>query len=283
MDVCQAMDTHNDLPYTYVKYQDGAGNPVASVTQSRVGYSGNNTLTPSFLLPATDEYIGDPFVISFNLPEQPLAGSVKMTFTPQNDISGVVDNNGARVITFSSSLESAGNHTISASVFSTFKQSSLVSSIVPDTPLVDGTKYTLTLEYQDSIGNPASSVEHARVSYVGSTTREPNLAEPLDNDIVPGTFLSRFTLLEDTLLNSAKIIITPANSNADGNGARELTLSTKFFLQGSYEINIVATNFDDMLSANDIIAPVPSFDLLDGQDYTFRLQYQDQPQIKNLF
>ena len=24
MDVCQAMDTHNDLPYTYVKYQDGA-------------------------------------------------------------------------------------------------------------------------------------------------------------------------------------------------------------------------------------------------------------------
>ena len=103
-----------------LKYQDGAGNPVASVTQSRVGYSGNNTLTPSFLLPATDEYIGDPFVISFNLPEQPLAGSVKMTFTPQNDISGVVDNNGARVITFSSSLESAGNHTLSASVFSTF-------------------------------------------------------------------------------------------------------------------------------------------------------------------
>ena len=31
-----------------------------------------------------------------------------------------------------------------------------------------------------------------------------------------------------------------------------------------------------MLSANDIIAPVPSFDLLDGQDYTFRLQYQDR-------
>ena len=104
-----------------MKYQDGAGNPVASVTQSRVGYSGNNTLTPNFLLPATDEYIGDPFVISFNLPEQPLAGSVKMTFTPQNDISGVVDNNGARVITFSSSLESAGNHTLSASVFSTVK------------------------------------------------------------------------------------------------------------------------------------------------------------------
>ena len=45
---------------------------------------------------------------------------------------------------------------------------------------------------------------------------------------------------------------------------------------GSYEINIVANDFDAMLSANDIIAPVPSFDLLDGQDYTFRLQYQDR-------
>ena len=98
----------------------------------------------------------------------------------------------------------------------------------------------------------------------------------LDNDVVPGTFLSRFTLLEDALLNSVKIVITPANSNADGNGARELILSTKFFLLGSYEINIVANDFDAMLSANDIIAPVPSFDLLDGQDYTFRLQYQDR-------
>ena len=32
MDVCQAMDTHNDLPYTYVKYQDGD-----SPTEKNVG------------------------------------------------------------------------------------------------------------------------------------------------------------------------------------------------------------------------------------------------------
>ena len=103
-----------------LRYQDRAGNPVASVTQPRVGYSGNNTLTPTFNLPETDAYIGDPFEIKFLLPEKPLPGSVKMTFTPQNDISGIADNTAARVITFSSELESTGNHTITATVLSTF-------------------------------------------------------------------------------------------------------------------------------------------------------------------
>ena len=53
-------------------------------------------------------------------------------------------------------------------------------------------------------------------------------------------------------------------------------MSTKYFLQGTYEANVVGSNFDAMLSANDIISPVPSVDLLDGADYTFRLEYQDR-------
>ena len=141
---------------------------------------------------------------------------------------------------------------------------------------MDGTKYSVTFEYQDSVGNPSSGVVHDRVSYVGSTTTDPILFEPAAYDVVPGTFLSRFTLPEDALINTAKIIVTPANSGVDSNGARELILSTKYFLQGTYEANVVGSNFDAMLSANDIISPVPSVDLLDGADYTFRLEYQDR-------
>ena len=273
--ITPAVDLLDGAVYNFtLEYQDRAGNPVASTINDRVGYSGNHTLTPTFIHPQSNAYVTDVFTISFKLPEEALSGTVKMTFTPRNDISGVADNNAARVIVFHSDFELVGTHTVTTSDFLTFQSNGKIASITPLTNLIDGTKYDVTLSYQDRVGNPISEVSHNEITYVGTFTTNPAMSEPLSSDVVPSTFFSTFTLFEDALTQSIKFTITPADTGVDGNGVRELILTDK--LQGKYVIAITGSNFETMLDNNVIIAPFPVNPLVDGAEYSITLSYQDR-------
>ena len=47
MDVCPAFDSHNDLPWTYVKYQDGQ-----APTQTNVGVEMDKPISNQLLIPS---------------------------------------------------------------------------------------------------------------------------------------------------------------------------------------------------------------------------------------
>ena len=50
--ITPAVDLLDGAVYNFtLEYQDRAGNPVASTINDRVGYSGNHTLTPTFIHP----------------------------------------------------------------------------------------------------------------------------------------------------------------------------------------------------------------------------------------
>ena len=141
-----------------LKYEDRGGNAAAQAVQSGVGFGGANTLTPIFTLPATSSYLGQPFAYSFNLPESATAGSVKMTFTPDDANSGIVDTNDPRVILFSSAHEGVGTHTGTIGDLIFAKDQTTVTSVTPETSLVDGATYDVSIQYADALGNPVSIV-----------------------------------------------------------------------------------------------------------------------------
>ena len=172
-----------------LQYSDRGGNAQATDVQAGVGYGGDNTLTPTFTLPASSSYLGQPFSYSFKLPETASAGTVKMTFTPDVANSGIQDTNAARVILFSSNHEGVGTHTGTIGDLVFAASLSAVTSVTPSTSLVDGATYDVTIEYADALGNAVSSVAHQLVAFSGTSTIEPFLLRPDDQDKIPQVFL----------------------------------------------------------------------------------------------
>ena len=97
------------------------------------------TLTPTLTAPAFSMVTSSPVNVSFSLPEAALAGSVKLSF-------------GSTVLTLANSEGSAGAHAF------TFNPASPTASaqVVSGAAVADGS-YTVTLSYQDALGNPAAS------------------------------------------------------------------------------------------------------------------------------
>ena len=70
---------------------------------------------------------------------------------------GVPDSTRARVITFASEFETAGVHT-GTKIVST-QDLGHISDVQPKVDLIDGSIYTFSLEYEDSVGNPKAVVK----------------------------------------------------------------------------------------------------------------------------
>jgi len=100
------------------------------------------TLLPTMMAPASNSTWTNTVNVSFSTPEAALPGSVKLTF------AGTV----TRVLTLSAANETAGSHT-----FTFDARSPLPSTHIADgLPIPDGI-YTVTLSYQDFLGNPLAT------------------------------------------------------------------------------------------------------------------------------
>jgi len=141
------------------------------------------TENPVLTLPMASGVDNVTLAYDFTLPENPLAGSVKMTFT---QTGGVSDANSPHSITFTSALETSGNHTgyLDGANLSASPNVSSVNS-EPSDFLVDGSLYTVTLEYRDIEGNLASSVNNTNFLY--QTTGPAVLLSTMESDSTKST------------------------------------------------------------------------------------------------
>ncbi len=101
----------------------------------------STTLSPTLTTPANGTVSTNTVTVTFYLPESAQSGSVKVTF------SGMV----TRVMTLATINESVGNHAFSFDASGPFPSADIASG----TPIQDGT-YTVTLSYQDALGNPTA-------------------------------------------------------------------------------------------------------------------------------
>ena len=118
------------------------------------------TQAPTLASPGSSGVFGGPVSVSFSLPEAALAGSVKLTF---DNGAGTV-----RDVTLAPSEETAGAHTFSLPSFDLASAPQVLSAAGGNT-IPDGT-YTVTLSYQDALGNPAASANAGSVLIYSTLT-----------------------------------------------------------------------------------------------------------------
>jgi hypothetical protein len=176
-----------------LEYQDAVRNKAVNVTHTNIAFAGLYTLAPSFFSPYADSAIPALFLINFTLPERSFPGSVKMRLQREG---GLADVAGERVILFSSLFESAGNHNVIMQILSLSSSLSAVSSITPSDDLVDGTIYSIALEYQDGAANPVSRIIHKDITYAGVDTITPNLFNPVELSSIPLEWGVEFEIFE---------------------------------------------------------------------------------------
>ena len=105
----------------------------------KFGPADTATDAPTLTAPAPSAVAANPVSVSFSLPEAALAGSVTLSF-------------GSTVLTLANSQGTAGVHAFAFNPAAPSASSQVASGAA----VVDGT-YTVTLRYQDALGNPAAS------------------------------------------------------------------------------------------------------------------------------
>ncbi len=164
-----------DGTYTVtLRYRDAAGNPEASAASTNVTID-TITQTPTLSSVTSAFYQGRQMGASFTLTEDALAGSVKLTFT------GV---GAPRVLTLSNFFGPTNSYGTSFDPDSP----TALGNIVSGAPLTDGT-YSVTLSYQDALGNAATSSAPVNGVVVGSGP-VPGTLDVLDPGLVGSNLIA---------------------------------------------------------------------------------------------
>jgi hypothetical protein len=141
------------------------------------------------------------------LPEDALSNSVKMTFTRTGGLS---DANSPHVITYGTTLESAGTHTVTMSALSAVASSlTEVSSVTSNggsaQDLVDGAVYSVEFEYRDTAGNTRSAITHTNVGFSGTSTLAPTMSNPSADANHVAAFSVIFSIPEKAQAGTVKL------------------------------------------------------------------------------
>jgi len=137
-----------------------------SVAEMQALYDDYRTQPPTLASPASSTSgLAD---VDFTLAEDAATGTVKLTFARTG---GTADANQPHVVTFNSNFESAGQHLTTLDWADLTNDVNVASvSSDPNDILVNNTIYDVTLEYQDSLGNPISSVTNTSFTFASDIT-----------------------------------------------------------------------------------------------------------------
>ena len=270
--VAPLRDLVDGVAYDVVlEYEDGVGNTKASVTHLKIFYAGPNTLPPAWYEPQSLTAIRDTFDITFGLFEHAKRGTLKVIFVVTG---GQPDGDLERVLVMAASVETPGNHTVTLGSFSSSKAASAqVDSVTPQTSMVDGTKYSISIEYQDSVGNPKAVVLGAiEVTFAGTVTIPPVLLLPGHRDHVAEVFTTSFVILEMATKESIKIEFD-GDASGDMVGKHEVTYN--MFRANTYSLQLQALS--TAAAAETLVTAVVPLgtDMVDGKRYMVILKYQD--------
>jgi hypothetical protein len=155
-----------------LSYQDTNGDPAATVIVTNVLVD-TVTQPPVLLAPVNSAVVSSAGLhLSYQLPEAPLSGSVRIIFANSNtNVSLLLDNNLTNDFTIPASFLMASPAVVSAS-----------ASALPDGV------YAAQLSYQDALGNPAASALATNL-LVDTVTRPPVLLAPVNSAIINSTGL----------------------------------------------------------------------------------------------
>ncbi len=187
-----------------LSYQDALSHPATTAVATNVKID-TATQTPSLTTPLNQGTLSTALSISgfiMTLPEPALAGSVKLTLS---------DGVGApHVLTLGALAESAGQRPVRFDPSALPYAGSGVNPSVSGSPVSDGT-YTVTLSYQDVLGNPAATASQPGV-IVDTVTQAPTFTKPEAHSAVSTLVTATFTLPEAPAF--VQLTFTNANNSA---------------------------------------------------------------------
>ena len=144
-------------------------------------------------------------------------------------------------LTLTSTYESSGNHSFVLAGNDLDSQTSIVSSLTGDFgALADSSTYTVTIQYQDAVGNPAASDDNANVLY-DNDTYPPTFVSPIAN----GSSSDNTVAVDYTLPEAAsyvQMVFTRTGGTADNSSPHTLTLWSGGESLGQHQFNLDGTN-----------------------------------------
>lgn len=224
-----------------LSYRDLAGNPVA--VASNFGYIWPEDLTtvpPSILAPTNSSVDNSSFWVQFELPEEPLPGSVYLLFTAFPALPG-----SPHEIQLGQ-LSAGGVTGVTLNALALDLSGFPVTHVEGDNHLTSGSSYLIRVFYQDEHGNPeAGSI--ARIARYDGSTAAPELLAPAAGDTFSfdGTDVS-YTQPERGSPGTVKLIIEQIGgpepdllsphtlylSDADSGALKTVTIQPTFLTVG---------------------------------------------------
>jgi flagellar hook capping protein FlgD len=257
----------NGTTYTVkFEYQDIAQNIAASDQNSGVKYD-NATVAPTLDTPTADQTVAQNFTVQYDQPETAYASTVKLTFTWTG---GSTDTTSPHVLEITSEvLGTDKTLTINGSNLS---NSTGISSVTGGNALVNGTVYTVKIEYQDEAQNTVASDDNTGITY-DTSTETPTLDSPTANQSIGQSFTVQYDQPETAYNSTVKLSFTHTAGTADSNSPHVLEVDS----ETSGNNKTLSLDGSD-LNGSSGVSLLSGANLVDDAIYTIKIEYQDLAQ-----
>ena len=298
--VTPATDLVNDASYdVLLSYRDSAGHAVSTVAHHNVTFD-TETKPPTLVRPVVQSRAKVAFALEFTLPEEALAGSLKLVLKSMVNADPGAANDGTdtRTIRFAESVNQAGTYSFLMTNLSLAASNvANIASVTPAEDLVHGVKYIFTVQYRDHLGNDQADDESSNVLF-DTFTITPTFSLPAASSYVRVDWPLSFTLPEPALAGSVTLLISPTSQSTrfgspdDDKPPLLVTFGTEFesenvahAIAGMSQVSMAATALSAIVSvvAVDANTLLPlagvanaSRDLKHGAVYDYTLSYRDQ-------
>jgi hypothetical protein len=234
-------------------YKDVANNTAAS---SSINVSIDvSTLRILINAPLPNSIVTNNLNLKFTLPEAMLSGSLKL------QLKSTTNN---LFFTLADLAPNTYDWNINPSVNILTTYPTRFTSVSPSTITnIPAGTYTLTMIYQDAIGNRTDSGMYISNIKIKPTTLTPILRSPQTNSYISRTLILIDTILENNLVGSKKITIFKNNNAVTTITLKDLPSDTLYF--DTHRLSEIGTK----------ISSITGIDSLVDGEYVIQLSYQD--------
>ncbi len=219
-------------------------------------YTDTTTETPTLTYPADNQHDDNPTGIEFSLPEAGYDGTVKLSFTRSGE------DHECTIVS-----EAQGSHSFNINPTS-LSSASEIASVIGGNSLTANVAYTVTIEYQDALGNPLAS--DSNTGYVYDTlTETPTLDEPVNLAVIDQSFSFVYDQPELATNNTVKITFTGDSSDPTPH------VLTVISVASGTDIHIAFDGSDLDGDLSKVTLTSGSNSLVNGAEYDIKIEYQD--------
>lgn len=246
-----------------LEYQDVAGN--SAFDQNTLVIYSNDTVTetPTLITPADSATDDSTFAVSYTIPEPAKDGTVKLVFTRSG---GTNDPASPHTVTMVSEVSQAFFPLTGTNLSGTAG----VATVTGGNSLMDGTVYTVRIEYQDFLGNAVAFDENTGVTFDNST-QAPVLITPTENSSGKGTFNVSYTIPETASAGTVKLTFTQSGGSIDGGSPHMLRMVSETSANITLDATALLANNSGIVEAIENGSP----SLVNGSIYIVKIEYQD--------